>query len=83
MTTQKLRPPRPPSKEELAKMNEEAHEAIARLASVDLGNPMERILARTTAKRLRVATWLATQFKLDVSEVEASLLAYEEQETLP
>ena len=69
-----------PSKEEAAQQNEEAHEVIARLASVDLGNPLERIVARATEKRLRLAEFLSVCFGMSPSDAEIALVAFEEKE---
>lgn len=69
-----------PSKEEIAQQNEEAHEVIARLASVDLGNPLERIVARATEKRLRLAAFLSVCFGMSPSDADIALLAFEEKE---
>lgn len=69
-----------PSKAQTKRMNEEAHEAIARLASVDLGNPLEKIVARAAVKRQRLAIFLASELRLDQATVEAALLAFEEEE---
>lgn len=69
-----------PTKADTAAMNAEVHESIARLASVDLGNPLEKIVARAAAKRARLADYLAEEFELNTAAVEAALLAFEEKE---
>lgn len=60
--------------------NEEAHRAIARLASSDTGSALERIVERAAAKRQRLASYLAAEFELNQAAVEAALLAFEDKE---
>lgn len=67
-------------RDQTVKMNEDAHESIAGLASVDLGNPFERIVAREAAKRKRLCEFLSMCFGMSPSDAEIAILAFEEKE---